>query len=43
MALMHVSLVELLRYVAMRRIPTLDYMLSYTRGLLRLRPIMPDT
>jgi hypothetical protein len=43
MTLMHVSLVELLRYVAMGQIPTLDYMLSYTRGLLRLRPIMPGT
>jgi hypothetical protein len=41
MAFMRVSLVELLHQALMGRIPTLEYMLSGARGLLRPRLIMP--
>jgi hypothetical protein len=43
MVLMHVCLVELLHQAAMGWIPTLEYMLSSTRGLLRPRPVVLDT
>jgi hypothetical protein len=41
MAFMRVSLVELLYQAAMGWIPTLEYMMSGMRGLLRPRSIMP--
>jgi hypothetical protein len=40
MALMHVSLVELLREMAMGHILALEYMLSGAHGLLQLCPIV---
>jgi hypothetical protein len=40
MALLRVSLVELLCQAATEWIPTLEYMLSGTRGLLQLHPVM---
>jgi hypothetical protein len=41
MTFMHVSLIELLRQVAMGWIPSLDYILLGARRLLRPRPIVP--
>jgi hypothetical protein len=41
MALMRVSLVELLCQMVMGWLPTLEYMLSGMRGLLRPRPVVP--
>jgi hypothetical protein len=42
MALMHVSLAELLCQATMGQIPTLEYMRSGARGLPWPRPIVPD-